>query len=302
MTDGVKRRQSIDLMRILAAFGIVWAHMQAPGRTEGYIALALFIILTAFLSIRSLERGGQRRFWLGRLVRFALPWVVWSLFFLALEMARGEGIDGVLTVNEPYSLLYGPAIHLWFLPWVVLTSPLIVLAARFLTTGGRIWVASIAAVPVGVWAMWLHDTASPEDPFGQWLFATIPLIYGILSAVRRLRGAVLAPMVFAVLTVGIATFGWGSFAAPFLLSAALVFEAFWRADLSGFNVTPFAELAFGIYLVHPFWMLVWYRFTVEPTQGMQPGGVAAMGAVVVFLCAAATAWAIRQTWVGRFLA
>jgi hypothetical protein len=35
---------------------------------------------------------------------------------------------------------------------------------------------------------------------------------------------------------------------------------------------------------------------------MQPGGVAALGAVVVFLCAAATAWVIRQTWVGRFLA
>lgn len=302
MNDGVKRRQSIDLMRIFAAFGIVWAHMQAPGRMEGYVAVALFIILTSFLSVRSLERGGERRFWLGRVVRFALPWVAWSLFFLALEMVRGEGIAGVFTVTEPLSLLYGPAIHLWFLPWVVLTSPLIVLAARWLTSAGRIWVAAIAAIPVGVWAMWMHDTSSPEDPFGQWLFATIPLIYGVLSAVRRLRGAVLAPLAFAATAVGIATFGWGSLAAPFLLSAALIFEACWRADVSGINVTPFAQLAFGIYLVHPFWMLVWYRFSDRLAGGLPPGGVAALGAVAVFASAAATAWAIRQTRVGQFLA
>jgi peptidoglycan/LPS O-acetylase OafA/YrhL len=302
MHEAGQRRQSIDLMRIVAAFGIVWAHMQAPGRVEGYIALSLFIILTAFLSVRSLERGGGRRFWLGRLVRFGLPWVVWSAFYLWLELWRAGGWAEVAWLHDPAVLLYGPAIHLWFLPWVILTSPLIVLAVAWLTSAARVWTAAAVATPAGIGALWLHDHAGLGDPFGQWAFATVPLIYGILSAVRRLRGAVLAPLAFAAVATGVATFGWGSLAAPFLLSSALIFEAFWRAEVTGVNLTPVAQLAFGIYLAHPFWMLVWYRLAPGLLPGIPAGAGAALGAVAVFVAAAGSAWLIRRTLVGRFLA
>jgi peptidoglycan/LPS O-acetylase OafA/YrhL len=300
MQYGVGRRQSIDLMRIVAAFGIVWAHMQAPGRTEGYVALGLFIILTMFLSVRSLERGGARRFWLGRLVRFTLPWVMWSLVFGALEAVRAGGLDRIGRVEDWRTLLYGTAIHLWFLPWVVLTSPLVVLAVAWLTVAARIWAAAVAGIALGAGAMWLHDHAAPGDPFGQWLFAAIPMMYGILAAVRRKRGARFAPLVLVAGATGIAVIGWGSFAAPFLLSAALLFEAFWRTEITGINVTPVAQLAFGVYLVHPFWMLVWYRLV--PAGLMSPGALAAAGAVAVFLAAMVSAWAIRRLPLGRFLA
>jgi peptidoglycan/LPS O-acetylase OafA/YrhL len=300
MQTAAARRQSIDVMRIVAAFGIVWAHMQAPGRTEGYVALGLFVILTAFLSVGSLERGGLKRFWLGRLVRFLLPWLAWSLVFCLLQALRDGGLAGLLVVEDWRTLLYGPAIHLWFLPWVVLTSPLIVLAVAWLTTAVRIWVAAVAGIALGARAMWLHDMAAPADPFGQWLFATIPLIYGILTAVRRQRGARFAPMTFALGATGIAWLGWGSFAAPFLLSAVVLFEAFWRTGITGFTVTPVAQLSFGVYLVHPFWMLVWYW--AVPGGTLPPGPQAALGAILVFVASAGSAWAIRQLPGGRFLA
>jgi len=299
VSEAVNRRQSIDLMRIVAAFGIVWAHMQAPGMVEGYVALGLFVILTAFLSVRSLERGGARRFWLGRLLRFTLPWVVWSLFYLALDAARNGTVAGLWTVEDWRTLLYGPAIHLWFLPWVVIVSPVIVLAVAALTTPGRIGVVAVALVPVGAGALWLHDNAAPGDPFGQWLFATVPLLFGILSAVRRLRGAFWAPFVFVAGACGIALLGWGSVAGGFLLAAALLFVAFWRMDITGVDVTPIARLAMGVYLVHPFWMLVWYRLMPE---GLPQPVMAALGAFAVFAVSAATAWLIRQSAVGRMLA
>jgi Acyltransferase family len=273
--------------------------MQAPGMVEGYIALGLFVILTSFLSVRSLERGGAARFWSGRLLRFLLPWLVWSLFYLALDAARGTGLAELVTVEDWRTLLYGSAIHLWFLPWVVIMSPLIVLAVAALTTRARIGVTAVALVPVGAGALWLHDMAGPAAPFGQWLFATVPMIFGILSAVRRLRGAFWAPFVFVGGACGIAVLGWGSVAGAFLLATALLFEAFWRMDLTGVDVTPLARLAMGIYLVHPFWMLVWYRFV---PAALPPPAMAALGAVAVFAVSAVTAWAIRQSMVGRFLA
>lgn len=155
MTAGGARRQSVGVMGIVAAFGIVWTHMRAPGRTEGYVAQGLFVILTAFLSVGSLERGGWRRFWLGRLARFLWPWLVWSLFFCAIDAVRGSDLGAVL-------------------------------AAAWLTTGVRIWMATGAAIALGAGAMWLHDHADPVDPIGPWLLATIPLLYVILSAVLRL--------------------------------------------------------------------------------------------------------------------
>lgn len=84
------RRQSIAPMRFVAAFGIVRAHRQAPCMTKGCVAPALFIILTGFLSVRSLSRAARGGSGPGRAVRLVLPWLVWS----ALYPGGGEELRG----------------------------------------------------------------------------------------------------------------------------------------------------------------------------------------------------------------
>jgi hypothetical protein len=49
----------MDLMRTVAAFGIVRGHLTARGRTEGHVALGPFVIPAALRSLRSLARGGS---------------------------------------------------------------------------------------------------------------------------------------------------------------------------------------------------------------------------------------------------
>ena len=290
------RKQSIDLMRCLAAFGIVWAHMQAPYMIEGYVALALFLILTAFLSVRSLARGGERRFWLGRGLRFLLPWVVWSGVFLALDLARGTPWPEVLRVEDPLSLLVGPMIHLWFLPFVVLTSPLVVATVRGIGSPAALWAACAVALAASLGATWLHDTAALPAPFAQWVFALPPFLYGLLSAAGRHQRVVVAPLVFILLAGGVPTLVWGSIMAPFLIAAALFFEAFWRAriDLPWPDLAALGALAFGIYLLHPVWVLIWYR--------IDPGLPVQVGVLAVFTASAITTALIRTTAAGRLLA
>lgn len=287
------RRPSIDLMRFVAAFGIVWAHMQAPGMAEGYVALALFLILTAFLSLRSLLRGGERRFWLGRLVRFALPWLVWSGAFLGLRVIR-FGPEEALSPGDPWRLLIGPEIHLWFLPFVLVASPLVPAAARLLGSARAVWIAAALLIPAGLGALWLHDRGGLPEPLAQWAFALVPSLYGLLSASGQRHGAVGGPLLFATGACLGASLLWGSLAAPFILGACLLFEAVWRLPLGSAWAMPLGQLAFGIYLTHPAVMLVWYR-TV-------PDGPAAAGALAVFALSAAAAWLIRRLPGGRLIA
>ena len=288
------RKQSIDMLRFVAAFGIVWAHMQAPFMIIGYLALPLFVILIAFLSLRSLVRGGERRFWQGRLLRFFLPWLVWSFAYLLLDVLRGNDLPQVLHLEDPWWLLIGPVVHLWFLPFVVIFSPLVVLAAAVLTSAGRLWLAALLCLPVALVAIWLHDGGALPEPLLQWAFALTPLLYGLLSASARHYEVTTAPLLFITLAGGIATLAWGSPIGPFLIVAALLFEGLWRIDLKGQIWTELGRLAFGIYLVHPVAMLVWYRFAgAEWSQ--------AMGALAVFALSALLTALIRCTGVGRIL-
>ncbi len=289
-----ERRQSIDLMRFVAAFGIVWAHMQAPGMIEGYVALSLFVVLTGFLSLRSLARGGVRRFWVGRLLRFLLPWLVWAALFRLLDVLRAADVSLLWTLTDPWWLLIGPAVHLWFLPFVVIFSPGVILALAAVRSARGVWLAAGACLPLGLGAVWLHDAGGLPQPLAQWAFALTPLLYGILSALGHHHRAVAAPLLFVAAVGGIAGFGWGSLAAPFMLSAALIFEAFWRADLRWPAATALGRLAFGIYLIHPAAMLVWFKLggAVLPAQ---------LGAVAVFVLAALATVVLRQSSVGRWL-
>ncbi|WP_040644961.1 acyltransferase family protein [Rubellimicrobium thermophilum] len=288
------RRQSIDLLRFVAAFGVVWAHMQAPGMVEGYVALALFTILTAFLSLRSLARRGPRWFWLGRLVRFGLPWVVWSAFYLLLELWRAEDPRMALTLTDPLRLLIGPTVHLWFLPFIILSSPLVLLALHAMTSARHVWILSLLLIPAAMGALWAHDRIAPPEPVIQWAFAALPFLYGLLSAGGQRHDAVAAPLLFATASCVGASLLWGSIPAPFLLLACLLFEGLWRLPLSHPALPALGQLAYGIYLVHPFFMLVWYRFA---------GGWSAIaGAFAVFVASASAAWLIRRLPGGRLIA
>lgn len=280
----VERRQSVDLMRFVAAFGIVWAHMQAPLMVLGYVVLALFVVLTAFLSFRSAESRAFGPFMRGRALRVLVPWLVWCGLYLALAAFRDGDLARLWTVTDWRRLLVGPEIHLWFLPFVFLAAPLCHLATRLLVRPGAVKAAALVLSPCGLAAIWAHDHLAIDPPFIQWLSATVPLLYGILSAAAGRQGGWPAPLVFALAATLPAAFLWGSLLAPHLLSAALLFEAAWRWNIRSRLLPRLGRLSFGIYLIHPFFLLVWYRFAAGQAQWL--------GALAVFAASALAARAM----------
>lgn len=262
MTKAASHRQGIDLARFLAAFGVVVAHAEASPRDwVGHLALALFAILTAYLAVKSAERAGGSYAYLPRARRLILPWASWSLFYWALEAAIADGPDKFRPLVDPWSLLYGGYIHLWFLPFIGLAMLLVGPAVIHVTSLPRLTGAAALLVGLSAPLFWAHEALHLPDPLPQWAF-TLPCYgLGLLMAKAHDMGrpgiTLIAGAALAVLAV------WMGQAAPWtftVLAGLVAFEMFWRLPVSGRWALHLGQMAFGIYLIHPFLMLVVYKF------------------------------------------
>lgn len=244
----------------MAAFGVVVAHATASPRDwVGHLALALFLILTAFLAMQSVARAGGQYGWFRRAGRLFLPWVFWSGFYRLLDLAISDDPNRFAPLRAPFSLLVGPAVHLWFLPFVMLAMILVQPVARWVTNAERLGQALGLLMLVGLSLFWVHSALFLPEPFPQWAFALPLYAYGLLLAPAHRLGRV------GWLLGGMAALSaamWWVDPQPWPLTAlcaALLFELFWRLPLRHPILPRLGSVAFGIYLMHPFFMLFAYK-------------------------------------------
>lgn len=275
----------IDLVRILAAFFIVWDHAFAPGWQYCDPALTIFLMLTAFLSLKSYERHGSDGFWQKRATRLVLPWLFWCVVFrVILEMITNNSAPWAL-LAEPNSLLIGPFIHLWFLPFCALCLGFIPLASRYVRSMRALWVASGLLVLVALASHALHADAQLEAPFAQWSLALPLYLWGVLHACARRLGASQVTFGVAVVVSLLSVALWPAFWAAQMAIGAVIFEAAWRLPIKSRWPAIVAPSAFGIYLMHPAFILIPYKFA---------GADANPALVALFSFAAA--FAATQLW------
>jgi peptidoglycan/LPS O-acetylase OafA/YrhL len=285
--DRGEHRQALDLIRFLAAFGIVWAHMGAPWPQEGYTAISVFLIMTAHLSVNSLARTQGRFSWLARAGRIAVPWLVWSAFFKTLMVLTADDWRAALRVTDPWSLLVGPSIHLWFLPFLMLGALIVVLAHRTITRRGEVIALCALAIPLSIEVLLLHRYGNLPEPVMQWGFALPPFLYGLLAAYARGYEVMWAPLGFITIVAGICFAISGESWGPQFVVGALIFEWARQSDLRHAALPILGKLAFGIYLIHPFFLLVWYFL-------MPAGSNTALAAVFVFAASGAAIALLRR--------
>ncbi len=261
-----KYRRSVDLARFVAAAGIVWDHARAPYADIGYTALSLFLMLTAFLALQSFERSDGRHFWFARAQRIFLPWLVWSVFYRIVDLWVSDDPSRFVLLSNPWSLLIGSAIHLWFLPFVMLALVLIPILSRAIRTPLALWLACAGlvalSIPLSLTTLpiaWITPDYALPEPLPQWFFSLPLFLYGALTAAGRRLEMQAVPLAAAAIVSGVTFVLMPSFASVQMLLTALIFEAVWRADLRGLWATKLAGLAFGVYLLHPFFMLVSFK-------------------------------------------
>ncbi len=263
MSKAVVHRQSIDLVRFVAAFGVVVAHAFASPRDwVGHLSLAVFLILTAFLAVQSAQRNGGRYPFLARARKLVLPWLVWSAFFRLLDLVISDSPEKFRLLSEPWSLLYGSAIHLWFLPFVMVAMVMVEPAVRWITTPKRVSLAAMGLILIAVPLYYAHGRMDPPQPVAQWLVAVPSYCLGLLLAIAEPMGARAARQVKlaggALSGVALLTSGLQPWVGTPLLSLA-IFLVLWDLPLKGRWLPMIGQAAFGIYLIHPFFMLVCYK-------------------------------------------
>lgn len=277
-------RPGIDLARIIAAFFIVWDHSFAPGWQYCDPALSLFLLLTAFLSLQSYERsGGGAGFWRKRALRLIVPWLFWCVTFrIIVEVIANQPGPWTL-ISDPYSLLIGPVIHLWFLPFCILCLGFVPLASNLIRTQRALIVALAVLAVVSLPLLALHSQSILPEPLAQWSLALPIYLFGLLHAVAHRLGARWVTQTAALGISALFLTIWPQFWALQIALGVILFELAWRLPVVADWPATAAKTAFGIYLIHPAFALVMHKVWGAPPDPIALALVTFFAALVTTL-------------------
>jgi peptidoglycan/LPS O-acetylase OafA/YrhL len=304
-----ERLPGIDLLRIMAAVGIVWFHMNGtPYRQIGYAGLPMFLLIFFSLVTRQSRVRTTLQFVGRRWDRLLKPWLFWSLVYGLCTIAKAACTMDWKPLYEMMSartFLVGTCLHLWYLPYAFASGLLIhVLNRRTLRINNTVVVCTAMLIGVFTLAASAVSTHSQELPLPlpQWEFglAALPLGWAIgrsLAAPSHRARAVLLSLI-SVMTLGVSfiliLLGRNSVSVPYSLAVVLVCLAYvWPARGNGFvaTVTP---LTFGIYLLHPL-VISGFRHCL-PAEGHFAASL-----VLTVCISGMVTWGLMQTRLARFV-
>jgi surface polysaccharide O-acyltransferase-like enzyme len=298
--------QSWDRLRVIAALDTVALHLAGEHAIFGF-GLPLFLMLSIALGVSKPEPRPTKRFLSRRLERILAPWAFWSAVIVGLRClyAVREG-DPAFSWAEPAMLLYGPRIHLWFLPFILLAG----LAAHYLHRGVRSSrLAALAALCAAGALLLVPPRLTLEWPLQQWAFSlpAIPLGFALGRALAFERSL---PRLRLLLAAGFVTFlglglmAWtlderaGIYAFRFAGGLGLLVGATFlpnRPDRWTAKLTP---LMLGVYILHP----VVYLWLVKPAMcAVELNHVQWLRVVLAFPATMLAVWLMRRTPLRRVL-
>ncbi|CAN5528076.1 hypothetical protein BH10PSE14_BH10PSE14_19490 [soil metagenome] len=281
------RNQAIELLRIIACFGIVAFHDDAPFHDLAYAGLIAFLIISPFVD---LSFNAMRVRSIAALSRaLIVPWLFWLAFYGTLKVLRGYPF--VPRGNVVLAILEGSTPHLWFLPFMF--GVLVVLNAIKTRVAPALlfWAALLVASALfGTVAWWRPLSAGWTPPLVQWMHAAPAVVAGIaIGLAPRIaygRAIAAALLLVALAFAAAANLPGVSLTYPVgvIVTAAV---AWWGARLwpAGWNVQPVAQCTMGIYLSH----IVWLSFVRHYT-----GSSNYLTVTVTFAAALASVWAARR--------
>jgi peptidoglycan/LPS O-acetylase OafA/YrhL len=121
----------LDALRFIAAIAIVWQHTPESSQLNPFsrlsvFAVPFFVMAGVFFVFAGVRRNPQRptsEYLLGRFRRIYVPFLVWSVIYLAIRDLKHALLSHQSSVEfSPGILIGGSAHHLWFLPYMFVIS------------------------------------------------------------------------------------------------------------------------------------------------------------------------------------
>lgn len=210
----VVRNESVDVVRLFAAAGIVFVHAAESEPLVRWgnffrFAVPFYLFASLYFQSLSLRRNPERtlaQYTAIRLKRLYLPFLAWSvIYLLAHDLKRVLTGDSLLPIQLSF-LWTGTEYHLWFLPFLLLTSLVLAVIQRTFLQQDRSlrWVAIAVAIGAGLAfaqvpmpASWGSTTDSSLFSYMQWWRAMSAACWAMAFAWFMTLG----PIVFSVTPV-----------------------------------------------------------------------------------------------------
>ena len=282
----MNRRQDIELLRVVSAFGIIWFHTQVHGGAIGYGGLVAFLILSIFLGGKSgaPDLDTLKR----RAVRLLVPWAVWFIVYGAQNAGHGESIVP-LENGMAAGIMAGPSIHLWYLPFIFLALVALDLVRAHLSARTLAYASGATALAIVATAPWWRPlTLAMPYPLLQWADASGPVMVGIFllcaAAIPRSHGIATSALL-VLCAVAVAAFNSIGISYAIGFVACMLISSKVLERRMTVNVAWLSEATFGIYLAH----ILVYRALLKYTD--LPGELMP---VAIFLVSATLVIALRK--------
>ncbi len=252
-------------LRILANFSVVAHHMRGDDVFFG-VRFGMFLFLAMMFALNAGSQSAEplRLFGRRKFVSLMMPWLRWSLLYVALAAVVGLVREGGIAARlEPWMLTAGGHASLWFLPFAFCALMAWKLAAPLLVRIDPFRLAMHAAVlglGLQVAVSFRLDMQAPPLPWDAWLHASPLILWGLaLGQARRLDDR---RRRFVLLIVpALAMLGW--LAEPLIgfhedmgrrIAVVMVLLALGLAFSPRMPrfVAWLGTLTYGIYLAHPF--------------------------------------------------
>jgi len=253
-------------LRLFAAASIVWFHVAHSGPVASVAAVGVGIFI--YFSFMHLGRENGFRVFLNRAGKqLLLPWAAWWLFYAATRFWVARGVPPEINAAAPIgTLLAFPAVHLWYLPFVFLASLGVVAVRETLTP----WPAQIKVVIALVAGLALVPLFGSTDQLPTTLqmivYATpaigLGLVYSYcmrLESSSQRRGWFIAiAALVAVACVPLWSAGIYIVATGYTVASLLMILCTFSLPRNRL-LMRLSSLTLGIYLVHPFAILVLWK-------------------------------------------
>jgi len=258
-------RADIEFFRIIAAFGVVWFHAELDvWRSIAYGGLIYFVILSSYFSMVS-----RRQYTLfDRVRRIVLPYFFWFIFYFLFLFFANKSINPKNLPLISY-IVTSPSVHLWFLPFVFMVLCSIDVIKKIMDNNHRyivcIFSALFSVILIVVSPIW--RTYSLPVPLAQYIHVTAAVFIGVfLSCSHNVSKSVVLSLILMLISsmlwviylnqpaIGV------SYLVGFMPCVLLLAKEsfFGKSSLILFV----ANMSFGVYLVHMFWVMILRHFDV----------------------------------------
>ncbi|WP_124948703.1 acyltransferase family protein [Sulfuriferula thiophila] len=247
----MKKRQDIELFRIISAFSIVWYHSNVIGHEIAYGGLIIFLIISMYLAGCS-SYVAERPF-LPRIKRWLTPWGIW---FIVYGLVNIISHNPIIPLNNGFTsgVLAGPSIHLWYMPFVLACLLMFDIIRRYFIASHIAWGAGLLSILIlGSTSIWRDTSIQLGYPIAQYAQALAAVVLGIFFAyARNISKQLQITLLLFIIATAIYVIPYKGIGIPYLIGifvgCILAFRILKIPSSLNFNII--AKNTLGIYFIH----------------------------------------------------